>query len=203
MAGTDSDFTTQLRRLHAGDASAREELLARACERMRTIAHRMLPRFPVVRRWDQTDDVVQNAAMRLLRALGDVRPSSTRDFLGLAALQIRRELLDLAKMHGRHGAFAANHETNYFMADGGVFPKVDNAPAPTDSSDQLERWTRLHEAAESLPPEERELFHLAWYLGLTQEEAGNALGCSIRTVKRRWESAKLMISQALDGEIPD
>jgi len=40
-----------LRQLAAGEAGAREELLAVASERIRTMAHRMLRRFPGVRRW--------------------------------------------------------------------------------------------------------------------------------------------------------
>ena len=87
-----------LERLAAGDASARDELIAIACERMRGIAHRMLRSFPTVRRWDETDDVVQNAAMRLVRALNQITPRDPRGFIGLAAVQIRRELLDLARI---------------------------------------------------------------------------------------------------------
>jgi RNA polymerase sigma-70 factor (ECF subfamily) len=189
--------------LRVGDPVAREQLLAVACDRMRHIAHRMLPRFPTVRRWDQTDDVVQNAALRLCRALDDVQPGTPREFLGLAALQIRRELLDLAKKHARAGSLAANHETNCRRLDGEAIMKVDDAASPKDGVEASARWTRLHEAAESLPDDERELFHLAWYMGLTQEEASRLLGCSIRTVKRRWESAKSLIAAALDGDMPE
>lgn len=192
-----------LERLRSGDSSARGQLLAIACDQMGRIARRMLPAFPIVRRWDQTDDVVQNAAMRLCRALDDVQPGNVREFIGLAALQIRRELLDLAKKHGRAGAMAANHETNCRHLDGEPVMKVDHVACPTAGDDALARWTRLHEAAESLPDDERELFHLAWYLGVSQAEASRLLGCSIRTVKRRWESAKTLIAAAMDGEMPE
>jgi len=59
----------------------------------------MLGRFPTVRGWADTGDVLQSAVMRLLRALKEVRPGSVRDFFGLAAEQMRRELLDLARHH--------------------------------------------------------------------------------------------------------
>ena len=53
---------------------------------------------------EQTDDVLQNAVVRLLRALEEVRPPSVRAFFGLAATQMRRELLDLARRYqGRGG----------------------------------------------------------------------------------------------------
>ena len=166
---------------------------------MRHIAHRMLQTFPAVRRWDETDDVMQNAAMRLYRALGDTVPKDARGLSGLAAVQIRRELLDLAKKHAGPESYAANHDTNFRLVDGEPRAKIDDARDVAEPSDQLDRWTQLHEAAADLPEEERELFHLVWYLGMQQDEASGLLGCSVRTVKRRWESAKSLLSAAVRG----
>jgi RNA polymerase sigma-70 factor (ECF subfamily) len=84
-------------RLQAGDERARDELLNSACQRLAHLAHRMLREFPGVRRWEDTDDVVQNAAVRLWEALKVVRPQSAVHFHRLAALHIRRELIDLAR----------------------------------------------------------------------------------------------------------
>src|ERR1051326_1878602 len=86
-----------LERLRAGDLAARDELLRSVCPRLEHLARKMLRRYPSVQRWAETDDVLQNALLRLLRALQEVWPSSTREFLGLAAAQMRRELLDLAR----------------------------------------------------------------------------------------------------------
>lgn len=191
-----------LERLSAGDESARDELIAIACERMRGIAHRMLRSFPSVRRWDETDDVVQNAAMRLFRAITQITPRDPRGFIGLAAVQIRRELLDLARKHAGPESYAANHETNMQRVDGDYRAKIDDAHAQGEPSDRLDRWTRLHEAAAGLPDDERELFHLVWYLGLNQDEVSKLLGCSVRTVKRRWDSAKQLLAAAMPGEPP-
>lgn len=192
-----------LERLAAGDAKACEDLIAIACERMRVIAHRMLRTFPTVSRWDETDDVVQNAALRLYRAIQQIHPQDARGFTGLAAIQVRRELLDLAKKHAGPESYAANHETNYHRIDGEHRAKIDAASGRGEEPERQERWTRLHDAAGALPEEERELFHLVWYLGMKQEEASRVLGCSVRTIKRRWESAKLLIAKAVKGEVPD
>ena len=54
-----------------------------------------------------------------------------------------------------------------------------------------------------LPEEERETFDLLWYQGLTQAEAGALLGLSERTVKRRWQSARLLLHDRLKGQLPD
>lgn len=192
-----------LDRLAAAEPGARDELIAIACVRMRGLAHRMLRRFPSVRRWDETDDIVQNAAIRLHRALGEVLPADERSFMGLAAVQVRRELLDLAKKHAGPGSYASNHETNYRHIDGEARAKVDDAPAAGESRERISRWSHLHDAAASLPDEERELFHLVWYLGLKQNDAATVLGCSLRTVKRRWEEAKRLLAAAMPEGVPD
>jgi RNA polymerase sigma-70 factor (ECF subfamily) len=84
-------------RLQAGDESARKALLNCACERLIRLTRKMLKSYQRVKRWEQTDDVFQSAAVRLYRTLSDVKPASVGDFFRLAALSIRRELLDLAK----------------------------------------------------------------------------------------------------------
>lgn len=191
-----------LARLEAGDANAREEVMTLACNRLRHMAHRMLQRYPTVRRYDETDDVVQNAALRLHRALAEVQPVTVPGFLGLAAIQVRRELIDLARKHMGTESYAANHETNYQQVHGEHRAKIDDAPASSEPHEQLVRWTRLHEAAESLPDDERRLFHLVWYLGADQKEAARLLDCSTRTVKRRWESVKTLMRDLLQDEPP-
>lgn len=190
-------------RLARGDLAARDELIAIACERMRDVAHRMLRGFPRVRRFDETDDVVQNASLRLYKALASICPSSAEHFLNLASTHIRRELIDLARKHGGPESYAANHETNYLREHDRMFAKVDAvASDATDTVGTLDNWTRLHEAAERLPDGERELFHLVWYMGAKQEEAARILGCSTRTIKRRWDSVKTLIDTSLNGQRP-
>jgi len=191
-----------LRRLAAGDQQARSELIALASERMRGIAHRMLLTFPRVRRWEETDDVVQSASMRLYRALSEVTPSDPKGLVALAATQIRRELLDLARRHSGPESYAANHETNVTWLDGVEHVVVESAADSSESSENLARWTRLHEAAEHLPADERRVFELVWYMGMKQEEVCHLLGCSIRTVKRRWDSVKELLAGQLKGDGP-
>jgi RNA polymerase sigma factor (sigma-70 family) len=192
-----------LERLAAGDAAAREEVIAGAAERMQEIAHRMLRTFPTVGRWEQTDDVVQNALFRLDRALRQTIPANSGGLDGLAATQVRWELLDMAKKYRGPESFAANHETNYQRRDGELHCQVDDVAQNVDPADNLERWTRLHTMAGPLPEEESRVFHLCWYLGLKQDEIARELGCSVRTVKRLWESAKKRLAAAMPGERPE
>ena len=62
---------------------------------------------------------------------------------------------------------------------------------------------RMLEAIEGLPEEEREVFDLLWYQGLTQAEAAGLLHVNVRTLKRRWLSARMKLQDALQGEVPE
>ena len=198
-----SKLTGCLHRLASGDLSARDTIIELCAERLRVLAHRMLARFPNVRRWNDTDDVFQNAAMRLHRTLGQVAIDSPRSVMALAATQIHRELIDLARRHAGPASFAANHGTN--LAGAGAQTDIDtpgaiaNAPEPPDP---LERWTQFHEAIAALPAELREVFHLVWYLDADQKTIAELLGCSERTVKSRWREAREAVRAALDGDAP-
>ena len=198
------DHSTQIQRcidrLRAGDPSARDELLARASERLTRLTRKMLRDFPGVHRWEQTDDVLQNAAMRLCRALGEVQPATVADFFRLAAAQIRRELLDLARRYsGAHG-LGANHASA--ARAGKAPPARSNPPDTTRDPDRLAAWTDFHREVEALPAEEREVFDLLFYQGLSQAEAAAALDVSERTIKRRWQAARLHLSRTLGDQMP-
>jgi RNA polymerase sigma factor (sigma-70 family) len=192
-----------LRRLSEGDDSAREEILEVCNHRLRELSSRLLGRFAKVRRWDNTDDVAQNAALRLYRALGESVPDSPRGLMGLMATQIQRELVDLARKHSGPMSYAANHGTNVRDAtDGDVFI-VDEVPDGGDGAEQevpLDRWEAFHAAVEALPEEHREVFRLVWYLGADRETAATTLGLSIRTVGRRWQEARQMVTAAMAEE---
>jgi len=196
------EFAACLRQLADGDLSARDRIIELIADRLHALAHRMLGRFPGVRRWEDTDDVFQNAAMRLHRALAAMQVESPRSIMALAATQLHRELIDLARRHNGPSSYAANHGTNVLPASAGESvpdQHIDRYPAAETS---LDRWTLFHEAIASLPDEEREIFHLVWYLGADQKTIAALLGCSERTVKYRWRSAREAVRAALDGQPP-
>ena len=172
-----------------GNPSAREALLDHACDRLMRMTRAMFHDFPALRRWEQTDDVFQDAMIRLHRALEAVEVDTVRYFFNLAGVQIRRTLLDLAKHHfGPEGA-AANHHTDHQPADdkGGSLRKIGNPP------DDLEMWAEFHERVEKLPLAEQEVVNLLFYEGLQQEQAAAVLGISYSTLKRRWQAARLRL----------
>jgi RNA polymerase sigma-70 factor (ECF subfamily) len=142
--------------------------------------------------------------MRLYRSLEQVTPESPVEFFRLASLNIRRELLDLVKHYYGPRGMGKNHATVPGRADSdGSAP-----PSPLDKSDvsgeptHLAQWGEFHEQVEKLPDDEREVVDLLFYQGLTQEEAAAILKVSDRTVKRRWQAARLKLHDALQGGLP-
>src|SRR5438067_153673 len=157
-----------LERIRGGDAAARDELLGRVCGRLERLARKMLRGYPNVRRWADTDDVLQNALLRLLRSLEKTEPESVRAFFGLAAEHLRRELIDLARhFYGPHGL--GRHCGGSLGVQESQGPNREPA-APADSAADLERWCAFHEGVERLPTEEREVVGLIFYHDWTQTE---------------------------------
>ena len=103
----------------------------------------MLKSFPSVSRWSQTDDVLQNAIVRLHRSLADVKPENPAMFYGLAATQIRRELIDLARKFTGALGVGHNHESD-------VKESVPRHQSRDLKPENLEAWARFHEAIEKL-----------------------------------------------------
>jgi RNA polymerase sigma-70 factor (ECF subfamily) len=189
-----------LDRLRAGDDSARAQLVACARQHMERLTRKMLRSWERVHRWEQTPDVLQNASVRMYRALAECRPASAVEFFRLAATSIRRELQDLARHYYGPQGDGANHATPNVRTHGvsveesatWQFSEADENPA------DLAIWTEFHAGVARLPDEERAAFDLLWYQELPQAEAAELLGISERTLKRRWAAARLHLSQLLN-----
>ena len=183
----------------SGAISARDVLIERMMDRLVRLTRRMLRAYPHLRRWEETDDVFQEAALRLYRALREVEPRSTREFFGLAALQIRRTLIDLARHHFGPLGGAANYRSDPLLADG---VRSTNAWGTTDCGDEpqsLADWTAFHAFVDELPAEERDVFHFVWYGAATYAEAAELLGVTRRTAIRRMNRARRLLAPAVAG----
>jgi len=192
-----------LRQLRAGDDQARKELLNCACQRLTHLTRKMLKGFGRVKRWEQTDDVVQNALLRLYRSLAEVQPAGAVEFYRLAAVNIRRELLDLAKHYYGPRGLGANYASIAKGPDQSQAEPAFDQPAAGDDPGRLAAWTAFHAQVEQLPAEEKEVFDLLWYQELSQAEAAALLQVSERTIKRRWAAARLRLHESLGGQLPD
>jgi RNA polymerase sigma-70 factor (ECF subfamily) len=184
-----------LERMRSGDAGALDELLRHFSARLQRLTRQMLQCHPAVKRWVETDDVFQGALLKLTRALKDVQPSATREFLALATQQIRRELIDLARHYYGPEGQGANHAS-------GAEPVAADKPDSTFEPSNLAEWREFHAQIECLPEEEREVVDLLFYQGLSQSDTAALLDVSVRTVQRRWHEALLKLHEALHGQLP-
>jgi RNA polymerase sigma factor (sigma-70 family) len=194
-------------RLHAGDQGALNELIVHFERRLRALTRRMIRAYPLVRSCEQTDDVYQKAVLRLCRCLKEVTPGSSRDLIRLSAVQVRRELLNLARFYRARPNLLHQGETRPGRSPDGPDLESERPEDPVgyDGGDEvflLNQWTEFHEAAASLLEPQREVFDLIWYQGMTFEEVSRIQQVSIRTVRNRWNAARLAIHYALDGNLP-
>jgi len=64
--------TTQIQRwldlLQTGDEAARDALVRHSCDRLTRLTRKMLRGYPRLRRWEETDDVLQNALLPIWAA---------------------------------------------------------------------------------------------------------------------------------------
>jgi RNA polymerase sigma-70 factor (ECF subfamily) len=75
-------------------------------------------------------------------------------------------------------------------------------PDTTNDPCKLAAWGDFHQAVASLGEEDRELFDLLWYQGLTQRATAGILGVSERTIYNRWLLAKERLGGSLGGHLP-
>lgn len=199
-AGSDTlAIQNWLSQLARGDESARERLIQSAEHRLLCLTRKMLRTFPTVRRWEQTDDVFQNSVLKLHNALAKVVPKTVTEFMRFAAMIIRRELIDLSRHYcgpqgiGRKHQSDSNLDTAAYNADG--------SRGQGDEGGSLLWWAEFHEAVETLPTDLSEVVDLIWYQELTQPQAAELLGVSVRTIQRRWLEARLRLHSQL-GTLP-
>lgn len=174
-------------RFRVGDQASLNLLIRRTQQRLEQLARRMLRQYPGVQAQEQTDDVMQNALLRLERALREVMPESMRAFYGLASEMIRRELLDLVRHHRRRPVSARPAQ-------------VDVATSTDDT--EMDRWAALQTAIETLPVAQREVFSLTFYHGWTQAEIAELLQISDRQVRRHWADACLALANIVGERMP-
>jgi RNA polymerase sigma-70 factor (ECF subfamily) len=205
---TDGNLSTAvlqeyLCRWRAGDSAALNELLQTVFGRLRHLAAHLLRGFPNVRPYADCDDLLQGSMMRFLRTLRIIQPRTTRDFFNLAAVHMRRELLDLARRAKRRIAPSSLYapttegETDEERVGADV---MDSSSCPQKVAD-FEVWVRFHEAVDNLPLEEREVVGLIYYHGWTQQQIAELFNVSVRTIRRRWDTARQRLRAMLQKDI--
>src|SRR5208282_1966466 len=138
-----TELQAWLQRMRQGDSSALNELIQHTCGRLEKLTRKMLQGYPGVQRWAQTDDVLQSALVRLCRALEQVQPASMREFFALAATQVRRELIDLARHYYGPEGQGAHHASRGGgpLSESLPYEKSDLTHEPSALAD----WCEFHQ----------------------------------------------------------
>jgi RNA polymerase sigma factor (sigma-70 family) len=175
-----------------GDAPAEplvRALLERAVSRLRLLCaaflHRKYPRLTQPPLNLETDELLDGVVAGLLTALQKVRPQTVRQFFALANQHMRWQLNDLARLLDNQPRAAA-------LAESGVV-----APPASSDSALSQDASRMLEAIEGLPEEDREVFELVRIQGLAYSEAAGIVGVSVKTVQRRLNRARLLLAETL------
>jgi RNA polymerase sigma-70 factor (ECF subfamily) len=163
-------------------------LLCRAVDRLHQLCASLLYRsYPRLTRPPlnlQADEMLSAVVERLLKALREARPTTTRQFFALACRHMRWELNDMARRLDEQPAALE-------LPD-------ESLPAPADSGSGLTLDARrILAAVEGLPEGEREAFDLVRIQGMSQAEAAEVLGVSVMTANRRLHRALLLLAAAL------
>lgn len=188
-----------------GDDSALKELMEVSMRRLHLLARRILQDIPVVRRFEESDDLLQNSVVRLWKYLSSHQPETPVDYFRLAACLIRRELIDLSRHHfGPHGSVGVTDTHHSEEGESANLARC-QAVGNDDSFNpqKLSQWTEFHEYIESLADEDRALFDLLWYQGLTMAETSALLNVPLRTLGRRWKMARVRLYRDLLGDPED
>ena len=198
--GPPADTCQLVAMAQGNDPAAFDALIYHVSQRLCAITRRMLASYPQVRRWEQTDDVLQEVLLRLNRSLREVKPQNTAAFFGLAVTLLRRTLIDLSRHYYGVYGMGTRHDSR---AAGVVDEQPDVGQLRfSEPLSELDDWTAFHQAIERLPEVERETFSLKWYAGLSHVQIAQWLGISERTVIRRLISARTLLSGWL-ADSPD
>jgi len=186
-----------LDRFVAGETQAKAELIRISEQRLLLLTRNLLRGFPRARELDDTTGVFSESYLRLHTALDEIRPTTVRQFLGLAALEIRRVLLDIVRKLSGRGNLKRPEAIAVDSLDSRVI-----APGHSSLGAPWEVIEDLYNAIDRLDDDSKEIVMLLHFQGLTQLEAGQLLGVHEDTIKRRWAKARIILAQYLSAFDP-
>lgn len=182
------DVTLLLNSAEPSDALAADKLLTLVYQELRRVAAaKMASEAP-----GQTLQATALVHEAWLRLSGDEKRkwNDRTHFFATAAETMRRILVDNArrKRAARHGG--GQHRVD--------MPEIGSAVVESD-----EKVLAVDEALEkfaALDPHKAELVKLRYFVGMTLEEAAEALGISVRTAKRYWAFARAWLHEEIKAQ---
>lgn len=134
----------------------------------------------------QAEEMLSAVVERLLKAMRHVHPTTVRGFFALANQHMRWELNDLARRLDEQQSAVELRDS--------LIPAASQA---TSGSELSQNTRRMMTAIEELPEDEREVFNLIRIQGMTQIEAAEVVGVSIKTIQRRLSRGLIRLADKL------
>jgi RNA polymerase sigma factor (TIGR02999 family) len=187
VGAEESDLGRLIGRAQAGDREALEGLFAATYQDLKALARSRLRKTPRMTVLDTTA-LVNESYVRLTQA-GRLKPQDRAHFVRYAARAMRSVVVDFVRRRtsGKRGGDQQRVELTT-----GV---VNTAPAGE------EEILRVHEALEqvgAVNPRLVEVVELRYFCGMSDSEIAAALGIAVRTVRRDWSKARLLLAEALE-----
>lgn len=179
------DITQLLQKWREGDRKAEDELFALVLPNLRRLAHYLMKGEREGHSLQPTE-LVDQVYFRLVAAK-DRDWQNRGHFFAIAGRAMRRHLIDHAR---------ARPDAELVSLDG-----IQNLlPASANKLDLAITVDRLLDRLAATKPEWCTLVELKYFLGLTDEEAADALGIKLRTMQRMWlDVRKWLFDQAEPG----
>jgi RNA polymerase sigma factor (sigma-70 family) len=166
-------------------------VLERAVSRLQWLCELMLERqYPRLMRGPLNltpDELLSGVIERLLKAMREIHPETVRQFFALANRHMRWELNDLARKLDAQGHAIELRDSQHA------------APNPPDPSFSSVNMSRVLEAIEAMPEDEREVFTLMRIQGMTRAETAQIVGIAEKTVQRRLKRGLILLHQVLNN----
>ena len=190
-------------RLKDGDQTAEAELVQLTSDRILQMTKRQKGKFFRINRWDQTEDISQDVSIRLLNELSNIKIESLEHYFNIVAGKIRQVLLDRNRKYKRRDGLAGYLTAHVNQNDSAPAPPKYEVGGVTHEPSRLAEWGEFQETLRSLSDRSQQVLDLLFICDLTQNDAAQVMGISVRHVKRLFRDAKLELAQKMGGNLPD
>lgn len=189
MTADEGEVTTLLAQLNRGDERAMAQLMPLVYQQLRDLAAGFLKRERIDHTLQPTA-LVHEAYVKLVGQRA-ARWESSGQFLALAATAMRRILVDHARSRGREKRGGRLDRVPLSQATACDETGVDLVAL----DDSLNRLAVDH-------PRKAKVVELRYFVGLEWQDVARAAECSLATVKRDWEFAKLWLLREMKDDEP-
>jgi RNA polymerase sigma factor (sigma-70 family) len=182
VVGRPLDESDLIKRAKRGDTHAYEELV----HAYQGIAFRTA--YVIARNASDAEDAAQDGFIKAWRALGRFRDGAP----------FRPWLLQIVANEARNRRRSAGRRAHLALRATTEQPSGDAAPSPEASVLTREQREQLLAAVNELPEDQRTVVSLRYFVGLSEQEVGEALGVPQGTVKSRTARALDRLRESYD-----